>query len=331
MFTFDEFHAVACFWFLRQNASNRQNMIYLSILNSLCCFLTSVSVDKTAHKLITEISDGREVTKMTELLDKLFNWSISMGGRILAALIIFIIGRLIIKILNKLFDHLLTRRSVDVGVKTFFKSLINALLIILLIIAVINKLGIETTSFAALLASFGVAIGMAMSGNLSNLVGGILILLFRPYKVGDWIEVNGIVGQVQSIEIFHTVLRTYDATNVYFANGNMSTSVIKNFSKTNDRRIEFKVSLEYGQDLAKVEKVLLNLASENSKIQRTPEPTVNLNEFADSSVDVVFRVWVKNEDYWSVRYEMNRKIYDSFNAEGISFPFPQITVHQEKC
>ncbi len=197
------------------------------------------------------------------------------------------------------------------------------------IAAVINKLGIETTSFAALLASFGVAIGMAMSGNLSNFVGGMIILLFKPYRVGDLIEANGETGHVVAIEIFHTILKTYGGVNVYMANGNMSTAVIKNYSKNNLLRVEFKVSVEYGQDLSKVEAELYRIAQTDARVLKDPAPHVNLEELAASSVDLTMKVWVKDVDYWSVKYDINRNIYDRFNEIGISFPFPKLTIHQD--
>ncbi|MBQ8099097.1 MAG: mechanosensitive ion channel [Bacteroidaceae bacterium] len=265
---------------------------------------------------------------MGDVLKQLLSWAITMGGRVLAAIIVFIIGRFIIKMVNKLFSRLLTNKKVDPGVISFLRSLINALLMMLLFIAVVNKLGIETTSFAALLASFGVAIGMAMSGNLSNLVGGMLILMFKPYRVGDLIEVNGIMGRVQSIEIFHTILRTAAGVNIYFSNGEMSSNMIKNYSKETHLRLDLKVSVEYGQDLKLVEQTLRTMIDEDNRILKTPAPSIVVDELADSSVNLSMRVWVMNDDYWDVKYDLTRLTYERFNEAGISFPFPQITVHQ---
>ena len=287
------------------------------------------SVHHVAKTILTDVATGRGIDKMEILLEKLLNWSITMGGRIIGAAIIFFVGRFVIKMINKVFDKLLTRDSIDPGVKSFLKSLINALLMTLLIIAIVNKLGIETTSFAALLASFGVAIGMAMSGNLSNFVGGMIILMFKPYKIGDLIEANGVTGHVQAIEIFHTVLRTYSGVRVYMSNGAMSTAVIKNFNKEEKQRLEFKIGIEYGQDFKQAEDVLLQLVGEDKRILHAPKSYVALDELAESSVNIILRLWVLNEDYWNVKYDINRKIYERFNEAGISFPFPQLTVHQE--
>jgi small conductance mechanosensitive channel len=286
------------------------------------------SVHKVASTIITDVTTGQGLDKMSVFVNKLISWGVTIGVRILGAVIILVVGRFLIKLINRLFDKLLTSRAVDSGVRSFLRSLVNALLVILLIIAVVNKLGIETTSFAALLASFGVAIGMAMSGNLSNFVGGMLILMFKPYRVGDWIKVSDVLGQVVSIEIFHTVLKCYDGTLVYMSNGNMSTAVVRNYSRKPILRIEFKLGLEYGVDVAQAEKVLLRLVAGDDRVEKEPAPYVALDELADSSVNVILRLWVKKEDYWKVRYDFNRKIYDTFNREGIGFAFPQITVHQ---
>ena len=286
------------------------------------------SVHQVAHTIIKNVTTGEGLDKMSILFNQLISWSLTIGGHIIAALVIFIIGRFVIKLINKLFDKLLTGRAVDPGVKSFLRSLVNALLLVLLIVAVVNKLGIETTSFAALLASFGVAVGMAMSGNLSNFVGGMIILMFKPYRVGDWIEVDGVQGQVAAIEMFHTVLKCFTGPKVYMSNGNMSTAVVTNYSRERNMRLDFKVGLEYGVDVAKAEKVLLGLTSGDRRIVDEAEPCVVLDELADSSVNVILRFWVKKDDYWTVKYEYNRKIYEVFNKEGLGFAFPQITVHQ---
>ena len=286
------------------------------------------SVHQVAKTILTDVATGRGIDKMEMLIEKLINWSIIIGGRIIGAAIIFFIGRFVIKLINKVFEKVLTRDSIDPGIRSFLKSLVNALLMILLIIAIVNKLGIETTSFAALLASFGVAIGMAMSGNLSNFVGGMIILMFKPYRVGDLIEANGVTGHVQAIEIFHTILRTYSGINVYLSNGSMSTATIKNYNKEDHLRLEFKIGVEYGQDFKQAEDVILRIVNEDKRILKDPKPYVVLDELADSSVNLALRLWVMNEDFWSVKYDINRKIYERFNEAGISFPFPQITIHQ---
>ena len=233
-------------------------------------------------------------SKLQIFLQQLIDWGVNAGGRIIGAIIIFVVGRFLISLLRKMLARLLAKRHVDASIQSFVKSLVNILLTILLIIAVIGKLGVETTSFAALLASAGVAIGMALSGNLQNFAGGLIVLLFRPFKVGDWIESQGVSGTVREIQIFHTILTTADNKVIYIPNGALSSGTVTNYSREDTRRVDWVIGVDA------------------------------------SSVNVVIRVWVKSGDYWGVYFDMNKKIYSVFNEEGIGFPFPQLTVHQAK-
>ena len=199
---------------------------------------------------------------------------------------------------------------------------------LILIISVVGALGIETTSFAALLASAGVAIGMAMSGQMQNLAGGVLILLQKPYKIGDYIETNGIQGVVESVQIFTTKLKTVDNKVITVPNGAISGSVLTNYSDQPLRRVDFSFGVEYGQDFEKAKQVLMQVVDADEHILKDPAPFVELGELADSSVNITVRVWCNGADYWTVFFDMNRKVYETFNKEGIGFPFPQITVHQ---
>lgn len=268
--------------------------------------------------------------KVQELIQQLTNWGISTGKQIIAALIIFLVGRLLISLVNKLVAKLLSRRHVDAGVQSFVKSFVNILLTILLIVAIISKLGVDTTSFAALLASAGVAVGMALSGNLQNFAGGLIILLFRPFKVGDFIECQGVSGAVKEIQIFHTILTSPDNKVIYVPNGGLSSGNIINYSREATRRVDWTFTVEYGEDYEKVENVINKLIAADERILDTPAPFVNLIALADSSVNVVVRVWVKSENYWDVFFSMNKAVYATFNKEGINFPFPQLTIHQAK-
>lgn len=267
--------------------------------------------------------------QFSTVVNRLIDAGLNLGERILGALIILIIGRFLVMWLNRLFAKILERRKVEAGVQTFLKSMVNILLMIMLILAVIGKLGIELTGFAALLASAGVAIGMALSGNLQNFAGGLIILLFRPYKVGDYIEsATGASGTVKEIQIFHTILVTADNKVVYAPNGAMSSSVVTNYSCMDTRRVDFTFGVEYGVDYQKVESILRDIIAADQRILQTPSYTVEMVELAASSVNVVVRVWVKSSDYWDVYFSMNKTVYATFNKEGIDFPFPQLTVHQ---
>lgn len=267
-------------------------------------------------------------SKMETILDQLLDWSVKTGGNLLAAALIFFIGRFIISFINKFVARIMARRNVEASIQGFTKSLVNIALQVLLVIAVIGKLGIETTSFAALLASAGVAIGMAFSGNLSNFAGGIILLVLRPYKVGDYIECQGKEGVVQDIQIFHTVLRMYDNQTIFVPNGALSSGTIVNKTHETTRRIDVKVGVEYGEDFDKVKEVLLEIVSKDERILKTPEPFITINNLDSSSVEVLLRIWVKIEDYGNVLYDMNVRIYQVFNQKGIDFPYPQLTIHQ---
>ena len=266
---------------------------------------------------------------VNEFIAKALNSCIDLGGRILAALIIFIIGKLIVNWINRLFGKMLERRKVDASIQSFLKSIVNITLMVLLFLAVIGKLGIELTSFAALLASAGVAIGMALSGNLSNFAGGVIILVFRPYKVGDYIEAStGASGTVTDIQIFHTVLTTPDNRIVFAPNGAMSGAVVTNYSRKDTRRVDFSFGVEYGTDFELAKSTIMEVISKDSRILKDPAPFIELGALADSSVNITVRVWVNAADYWGVNFDMNKNVYATFNEKGISFPFPQLTVHQ---
>lgn len=280
--------------------------------------------------VIVPIGGGAETSiQLTNALEKLIDSGIQLGERVLGALIIFIIGKFLVNWLNRLFARILEKRKVDPSIQSFLKSMVNILLLIMLILAVIGKLGIELTGFAALLASAGVAIGMALSGNLQNFAGGLIILLFRPYKVGDFIEAStGASGTVKEIQIFHTILITADNKMIYVPNGAMSSGVITNYSKLDTRRIEWNFGVDYGEDYNKVEKVLREIIANDKRILTSPAPFIELGELAASSVNIKIRVWVNSSDYWNVFFSMNQTVYTTFNKEGINFPFPQLTVHQ---
>ncbi|VFB13074.1 MscS Mechanosensitive ion channel [Bacteroides heparinolyticus] len=279
---------------------------------------------------ITDQASELSFSKLQYLVEKMMGWGVDIGGRIISAAIIYFIGRILISLIKKFIAKVLVKRNIDAGIQSFVRSLVNILLTVLLVVAVIGKLGIETTSFAALLASAGVAIGMALSGNLQNFAGGLVILLLRPYKVGDWIESQGVSGTVREIQIFHTILTTADNKVIYIPNGALSSGTVINYSKEDTRRVDWVIGVEYGEDYNKVEETVRRIIAADKRILNTPEPFLALHALADSSVNVVIRVWVKSQDYWGVYFDMNRIIYSEFNKEGISFPFPQLTVHQAK-
>lgn len=279
--------------------------------------------------LLTLLNAASRVN-VEQILDKLLNWGIDAGKSIIGAILIYVVGRFVIKQINRLVCKILTKRKLEISVQTFCRSLVNLLLNLVLVFAIISKLGVETTSLAALLASAGVAIGMALSGNLSNFAGGLIILVFKPFKVGDYIDGNNVSGTVKEIQIFHTILSTVDNRIIYVPNGSLSSNAIVNYSKQDMRRAEWTFGVEYGEDFEKVKAVLERIIAADARILKDPAPFIGLGALSASSVDIKVRAWAKTDDYWGVYFDMNRVVYETFNKEGIGFPFPQLTVHQAK-
>ena len=288
-------------------------------------FLQTIDPAQKTEEVAKQLASGNS-EYLSELARKGIDLAIEGGKSILIAVVIFFVGKLLISFVNRMVDHMMQRRKIEPTIQTFLKSLLNVLMMILLGITVISALGVNTTSFAALLASAGVAVGMALSGNLQNLAGGIVILLFRPYKVGDYIEALGTGGVVNAIQIFHTIILTVDNKKVYLPNGAMSSGNITNFSSEETRRVDFTVGVEYGEDSERVRRVLLELFAAEERILQEPAPVVFLKELAASSVNFTARVWVRTPDYWDVFFEMSERIYCEFNKRGIGFPFQTITL-----
>lgn len=278
----------------------------------------------------TFLSAGSKGVDVEQLLSKLVDWGIEVGKDLLGAIIIYIVGRFIIKQVGRLLARILEKRKLEISVQTFLRSLVSILLNLILAFAIVSRLGVETTSFAALLASAGVAIGMALSGNLSNFAGGLIILVFKPFKVGDYIEGQNANGTVREIQIFHTILTTVDNKVIYVPNGALSSNAITNYSKQETRRAEWVFGVEYGEDFEKVKAVLQRIIDADPRILKDPAPMIALGALSASSVDIKVRAWAKTADYWDVYFDMNKIVYDTFNKEGIGFPFPQLTVHQAK-
>lgn len=294
-------------------------------VNKMMTLLQANEVVEKTSGMIEAVSDG----KVDTLLKQLISMGVELGKSILLAIAIYIAGKFIIKLINKVVRQMLERRGVDATIQSFLKSFVSILLNILLIITVISALGVNTTSFAALLASVGVAAGMALSGNLQNLAGGLIILLFKPFKVGDFIEAQGIMGTVKEIQIIHTILQTVDNKEIFLPNGSLSSGSITNYNKMGTRRVDFTVSVEYGTDVEKVLNALKSIAVSDERILKDPAPFYALSALADSSVNFTFRVWVNSADYWGVYFDVNKRIYEDFNRIGISFPFPQLQIHQK--
>lgn len=274
------------------------------------------------------MQETEAVDKISVALDKLVDFAISGGEKILVAIIVYIVGKFLIKLIKNLMNRLMERKKLDPGVKSFLGSMINIVLTILLIVSVIGALGVNTTSFAALLASAGVAIGMALSGQLQNFAGGLIILVFKPYKVGDYIACQGTEGTVKEIQILHTILTTTDNKTIFIPNGGLSSGTVINYSRNATRRVDLTFGVEYGTTFEKVEQTLKEIIDADSRILKDPAYIIAMSQLADSSVNIALKVWVKTEDYWGVYFDLNKTVYATFNEKGIGFPFPQLTIHQ---
>src|SRR5690606_6184910 len=251
------------------------------------------------------------------------------GPKVVMALLIWIIGFWLIRRLTKGLALVMTKRNYDPGLKSFLTSLVSWSLKIMVILAILGTLGVQTTSFAALIAAAGLAIGLALQGSLSNFAGGILLLLFKPFKVGDWIEAQGVAGTVKKIDIFTTTLNTFGNQLAIVPNGKLSNENIINYHGENTRREDIKVGISYGSDIKKAKQVLLDIALEYEKIIKAPAPEVYVNALADSSVSLTLRYWAKNENFWNVHFYLIEEIKLRFDAGGIEIPYPQLDIHKK--
>ena len=290
--------------------------------------VTETVQDTTAVNSMVEGVKKLATTPVSDWLpDLVKDYLVPFGIKLVAAIVVLLLGRWVIKLIKKALTKVMTRRKMDPSLSSFLMSLVSVLLTFFLIMAIIGILGINTSSLVALLASAGLAIGMALSGTLQNFAGGVMIMLFKPFKVGDFIAAQGYEGVVNEIQIFNTHVLTPDNKEVILPNGSLATGVMTNFSKQGTRRVDWSFSIAYGDDYDKAKSLLLRLCDEDGRIQKTPAPFVELGKLNNSSVDITVRVWVDAADYWAVFFSMNENVYKAFAAEGLSIPFPQMDVH----
>ena len=269
---------------------------------------------------------------MEKMLEKvntemLMTYATEYGMKILLALLIFIIGKRVAKIAVGVAKKMMGRAKIDETLTIFVGNIMYGLAMAFVVIAALSQLGVDTTSLAAILAAAGLAIGLALQGSLSNFASGVMIILFRPFKIGDVIDVAGVVGKVEEISIFTTNLATADNQLVIIPNGNITSDNITNITAKPTRRIDLVIGVGYDDDLKKVEKVLTKIVKDHKLVLKDPEPTIAVLELADSSVNFVVRPWVKTSDYWPVRFELMKTIKLTLDKEGISIPYPQRDLH----
>jgi small conductance mechanosensitive channel len=259
--------------------------------------------------------------------DKIVGILIDLGFRIALAIAILVIGFWIAKAMGRAVERILISRKADQSLIGFMRSLTSIGLKALVIVTAISQLGVEMTSFVALLGAAGLAIGMAFSGTLSNFAGGVMILLFKPFKVGDYVHMQGEEGSVKEVLIFNTILTTLDNKVIILANGAVANGTITNFTKAKKRRVDWEFGIAYGDDLKQAKLLLSRFMDEDSRILKDEGNFIGLGALGDSSVNITVRAWVETEDYWNVFFAMNERVYNEFGAAGLSIPFPQMDVH----
>ncbi len=267
---------------------------------------------------------------LTQITNKFTEQGISYMPKIAGALITLVLGWIIIKILISLFAKSMRTKHVDDTLEHFLVSLVGIILKALLIITVISMFGVQMTSFIAIVGAAGLAIGLALQGSLGNFAGGVLILLFKPFKIGDVIEAQGHKGKVSQIQIFNTILKTPDNRTIIIPNGGLSNGSLVNFSTEPERRVDFVFGIGYGDDIKKSRDVIEAIIVDDKRILEEPDYQVLVGELADNSVNFTVRVWVKAEDYWDVFFDMQEKVKLNFDKHGISIPYPQRDVHMFK-
>ena len=259
--------------------------------------------------------------------EKLSGIALAWAPKLAGALLVLVLGLWIVKLFIKGLKKMLSKRKIDPSLLSFIASFLGALLRVLVVISVMGMAGIQMTSFIALLGAAGLAMGMALSGTLQNFAGGVIILIFRPFNVGDYIQAQGHAGIVREITIFTTHLNTVDNKVIILPNGPLATNDLVNYTKEETRRIDWTFGIAYGDQLDVFKRALNHFIQEDQRIFIEPEPFIGLTELADSSVNLTVRVWAKTSDYWNIFFEMNEKVYTRFADYGLHIPFPQMDIH----
>lgn len=264
------------------------------------------------------------------ILEELKTGGLTLVTKLGFALIIWIVGSFLIRKIDYLIENRMNTKKVDASLKSFARSLMNAVLYLVLVISVVSTLGVQTSSLVAIVGAAGLAVGLALQGSLSNFAGGVLIIIFRPFGVGDFIEAGGKSGTVKDIQIFSTIIDTPDNKRVIIPNSQLSNDVIVNYSKNDMRRVDFVFSIDYNDNLYAAKDLITRLVGSHEMVLKDKDVFVRVSEYADSSINFTARVWVKKEDYWTVYFDIMEKIKGEFDKAGLSIPYPQMDLHIEK-
>ncbi|MDO9578198.1 MAG: mechanosensitive ion channel [Candidatus Cloacimonadales bacterium] len=264
---------------------------------------------------------------MKEILPKIYEWISAFGLKFLAALAILIIGKIIVSSIKKVLMKIMKKRNVDPTISSFVASLTYSALWIFVILAALSQLGVQTTSFMAVIGAAGLAIGLALQGSLSNFASGFLIILFKPFKVGDYIDAANVSGTVYKITVFTTEFRTIDNKKIVIPNSQIMNGTITNYTSEATRRVDLTFGVGYGSEIQKVKDILFEIIDKHELIMKEPQPFVRLAEMGNSSLNFKLRAWVKTEDYWTVYFDLMEQAKEEFDKNGINIPFPQMDVH----
>jgi len=268
-----------------------------------------------------------ETSNIQELIDiYVIPWGINIG----LALAIYIVGRWVAKILLNVVDKMLNKAGMDPMLVKFVHSILNALLLLIIIIASLDQLGVDTTSFIALIGAAGLAVGLALQGSLQNFAAGVLLIIFRPFKVGDFVEAAGTAGVIEVIGIFTTTMKTGDNREIIIPNGAIYNGTITNYSARDTRRIDMVFGIGYDDDIRKAKEIMQDILDADERVMKDPAPLIAVAELADSSVNFNVRPWVASGDYWAVKFDLTEKIKLAFDDAGVSIPYPQMDVHINK-
>jgi small conductance mechanosensitive channel len=278
-----------------------------------------------------ELQNKALAVDWSQMLELAKTQGVELAINVAVAIAIFYVGKMVVGMMVRGIRKVMQKQEIDKTLETFVTNLVRMVLMVVVVIAAISQLGIETTSFIAIFGAAGLAVGLALQGSLSNFAAGVLIVLFRPYRVGDFIEGAGIAGVVEQVQILTTVLRTGDNKRIIVPNGQIMDSIITNYSANDTRRVDMVVGVSYSDDIDKVRSVLEELIAADERILADPACTIAVSELADSSVNFVVRPWVKTADYWNVMWDMTEAVKKRFDKEGISIPFPQQDVHLYKA
>jgi small conductance mechanosensitive channel len=284
-------------------------------------------MEENTTEVVQQVAPAIDYSNPDQVMILIQEQGTDIGMKVVAALLIFLVGRWLARMVTKAVRRAMAKTGMEDTLEKFLCNILNALLMVVVLIATIGALGVETTSLLAVLAAAGLAIGLALQGSLSNFASGVLIIMFRPYKVGDYIDVAGVNGTVDEVQIFTTVLITPDNKQVIVPNSQVMNGIITNFSAHDTRRVDLVVGCGYDADIDQVFKVIREVLAADERILQDPAPTVDLNALADSSVNFNVRPWVKKEDYWGVYNGVTEQVKRRFDAAGISIPFPQRDVH----